>query len=232
MPDLQTHNDENYEPTSRDRWLDQKHLEFDCKEDKREAARLGMRLGVDFWTGFTRKRDALKRGGLSVREAWRRAIVEVADQVPSRKTLRETGEYTKSERQRAVRKKRKAKRDCAAVEGMSRIELHRELAGKKGSVPGIEWVAEHLFAEVDILALDPADIPSRTALNMLEWAKGDQAKFWDDYDKHEERKARGRTSLSDSGRSHVEVTRELFAERDVLDAMMGTADVAVGVGNC
>jgi hypothetical protein len=218
---------DNYEPACREKWLEFRCHEFEYAQDKADIDRMARTQGAVFLAEFRERREVLRKGGMNIKQVYRTAIGELADRIPTREECKK-GAFRAYERNRRASQRNKDEHDVLVGNVMSRMELHAALAGKKSSVPDIEWVAENFYAGVDILALDPADIPSRTALNRLESAISDPAKFWAAFDNHEDRKASGRVSLSDSGRSHVEVMQELFAERDVFDGMMETADVAVG----
>jgi hypothetical protein len=222
------HRKDNYEPPSREKWLEYQFHEFQCAEDKADVDRMARKQGAVFLAEFREHKEKLRKGGMSIEIAWQTAIREFAPRVPTRDELKKNGTFAKYERNRRSSKRQSDANKLRVDNAMTRRDLHEALAGKKGSVPPIEWVAENLFDEIDILGLDPADIPSRTALNMLEWAKNDRARFWKEHADHEARKAAGRISLSDSGRNHEEVMRELCAQFDVFEAMMETADAVVG----
>jgi hypothetical protein len=200
---------DNYEPPSREKWLEYQFHEFKGSEDKADVDRMARKTGMNFLVEFKEHKESLRKSGMSIANAWQTAIRDFADRVPTRDELKKRG-------------------TLRVDDAMSRLDLHKALAGKPAKIEDVDWVAEHLFPGLDILSLEPKDIPSRIALNMLDSAKDNQPEFWKGYRDELSRRANKRTSLSDSGRSHVEVMGELFAERDVFDAMMETADVAVG----
>jgi hypothetical protein len=219
---------DNHEPVCREKWLEFKFHDFEYTQDKSDVDRMASLLGEIFQAEFRKRKEELRQGGMSVKSSWQTTIGEFADRVPTREERKKDGTFKKYERNRRASNRTKDEHDVLVGNAMARMELHNFLAGKTGTVPDIEWVAANLFAGVDLLALDPEDIPSQTAANMLEGAKEEPAKFWAALYAHQDKKAADRTSLSDSGRTHVEVVGELFAERDVFDAMMETTDVAVG----
>jgi hypothetical protein len=219
---------DNYEPPSREKWLEYQFHEFKGSEDKADVDRMARKTGMNFLVEFKEHKESLRKSGMSIANAWQTAIRDFADRVPTRDELKKRGTYTKYERNRRSSRRQENASKLRVDDAMSRLDLHKALAGKPAKIEDVDWVAEHLFPGLDILSLEPKDIPSRIALNMLDSAKDNQPEFWKGYRDELSRRANKRTSLSDSGRSHVEVMGELFAERDVFDAMMETADVAVG----
>lgn len=230
----------DYEPVSQEKWIAFKDREYDSddkvanRDNKRDLHRQVLKLNAKICLGdgfrreFQDRRDTLRSGGKSLTEAYRTAILEFARRIPTHEALVEDGTYRAFEQKRLAHQRYKEDREVEKRVSLTRLELHEELAGKRAKIEDVDWVAEHLFAGLDVLTLDPEDIPSRMALNMLESANNNKPDFWSGYRKELVLRAAKRTSLSDSGRGHVEVMQELFAEKAVFDGMMETADVAVG----
>ncbi len=195
---------DNYEPPCREKWLEYRFHDFEYGQDKADIDRMARKEGSIFLREFRHRREEVRRGGMSVKDAYRTAIIEFAERVPTREECKK-GDFKKYERNRRASNRTKDEHDSLVGNAMSLMELHESLAGKTGTVPDIEWVAANLFAGVNLLDLDPDDIPSQTAANMLLGAKQDPAKFWAALYVHQEKKAADRTSLSDSGRGHEEV---------------------------
>lgn len=207
-------------PVSREQWLDLKLREFDCADDKRDADSLAHRMGKAFWMDFRNRREELRQGGMSLVQAYRAAITEMAEHVPAEAELKgRNGPYSKYQKIRKAGEEYREKRKYADHRAITRSELHRLLAGKESSpLRDIEWVAENLFPGLDVLSLDPEDIPSRSALNLLEWASKNPNEFRQVYDRERVRNAvTAHISLADSGRAHEEVMKELLAAKALIE---------------
>lgn len=200
------------EPVCREKWAENVFREFDCKEDKREIHRLMCKMGLAFQQDFRTRRDELKRGGMSLAESYRTAIRELAENIPTRAQLAANGTFGKYERMKRARKTYKEKRVLAVTKGLTRVELHRELRGKKSTVlEDVEFVADHLSPDLDILGLDPDEIPSRSALNMLVWANSNPDKYWSDNVKERLRiESARRGALADNGQDDKALMYELI----------------------
>jgi hypothetical protein len=214
---------------SREFWLDLQSLQFNCKEDKGDVWSAAMRTGKPFAQDFAARRDELRKGGKSLTEAYRTAIAEFAPHVPTHEQLEKGGDYAKYQRMRRASERNKRKREGETEVFVTRQDMHERLKGKKSSiVRDVEWVDEHLFPGVDILALDLDDVPSRSALNLLEWATSNQTEYRRDYSKERIKSALTQNiALSDSGRDHEKLMAELLAAKAEIEGEEETTNAGV-----
>jgi hypothetical protein len=231
----------DYEPVSREKWTDFTFREFDSddpiknRESKRDVHRAVLKLsakaclGVAFRREFQNRRDELARRGKSLTGAYRMAIGEFAHCIPTQKELAEGGAYTKYNQMALASTRYEEDREMEKAVPVTLAWLHKRLAGKTSSTSDMDWVAENLNSSTQIVELDLADIPSRTALNMLESAIDDKPKFWEAYNRELARRAAAqRSPLTDSNRDQALVLEEIVGAHERFKAECFVQDAAVG----
>lgn len=119
-------------------------------------------LGAHVWDAYKKRREELKRQGVSAQDAAQTAYHEVV--VPAQ---RESGPGANTLRGLPT--------DLPVAFMVARAEF-KELEGEP--VQNVTWVAQHL----PILDVEPADAPSSTAWGLLAWAREspeNRKTFWE-----------------------------------------------------